>query len=746
MKSRPTTRSLFSSQHDSDDESEHEQQSSTGFTEISSQLVRDALSEIKFRELSGREQQMHVELEPPAPILDSVFFHDGIQFSVTQKDFSPAQRDEFFDNSSSSSASSSSSSASSSSSSAPSSAFMRPPSNITGAQLPPVGEWRYTIPTSTSSAAADPNVATAAAAEPQATRRAAAVIGVVHEAIPAVAATGPVPGPVPPLEVPVPMFGATALGTDFVPEYLQLDLPSAVLAARFLARASIQDLTVGLVVLILGFTAGFVSVATVSAPIAAYLVVNKLPDGSTDAVLAYSASPAAVNNYPKLITFMPSVAVDQSTVVILNEAGVRSRCLPTLLDAAKLYQVALVGAPLGASLPPPVPATSMLYDTPESQLKREAREDKLIAVNVCLRGNITAVNSFVGPARDLSHDTVLARIYPKLSVAQRACPWARPDCLPLFLQFLFSPSYLVLKGQGINLTAQHLLPNPKSDIPVQIESVTQIEQCVQGMCSGYTTIYCQPGSPLHNEDPLFFYNIAVPMLEQLRSTAHQSEYLAAIPINCVVQAFNECLAALGLFMRTPSNAALPFAVFQAGAIATLDLKPKETVMGAHASIHCQELFVIPQFSRFDGKATTAPVALITSLPPQSRKRSLPQSGPPSFRQRTSMNGSVPRANPVRPAPPVARLPHLGGNNPAPRAGPQPAGGAPQYICVSDFVSKIDSVRYPLGCTTPNCPRRHVPLPALGQFAAADKAELLQSLSRMKGTRVAPMIALIQGRN
>ena len=132
---------------------------------------------------------------------------------------------------------------------------------------------------------------------------------------------------------------------------------------------------------------------------------------------------------------------------------------------------------------------------------------------------------------------------------------------------------------------------------------------------------------------------------------------------------------------------------------------------------------------------------------RTRKRSLPQSGPPPFRQRTSLVSAAPRANPGRPAPPiVARVPYLGGNNPAPRAGPPLAGGAPQYICVSDFVSKIDGVRYPLGCTTPNCPRRHVPLPALGQFAAADKAELLQSLSRMKGTRVAPMIALIQGRN
>jgi hypothetical protein len=217
--------------------------------------------------------------------------------------------------------------------------------------------------------------------------------------------------------------------------------------------------------------------------------------------------------------------MDQSTVVILDEAGVRARYLPALVDAAKLYQVVLVGAAIGAPLSATASPASMLYDTPESQLKREAREEKLAAVTVCLRGDLQAINAFVGPARDLGHDSVLARIYPMLPVAQCACLWARPECLPLFIQFLFSPSYLVLKGQGINLTAQHLLPTSKSDSAVQIETVSQIEQCA---------LYCQPGSPRHKLDPLFFYNITVPFLEQLRSTSQQSEYLGALLINCVV--------------------------------------------------------------------------------------------------------------------------------------------------------------------------------------------------------------------
>ena len=54
---------------------------------------------------------------------------------------------------------------------------------------------------------------------------------------------GLVPGalsePLVPLADPEPVFGAITLGTDFVPEYLPLVLPSPVLAARFLARVSI---------------------------------------------------------------------------------------------------------------------------------------------------------------------------------------------------------------------------------------------------------------------------------------------------------------------------------------------------------------------------------------------------------------------------------------------------------------------------------------------------------------------------
>ena len=108
--------------------------------------------------------------------------------------------------------------------------------------------------------------------------------------------------------------------------------------------------------------------------------MNKSPDWLTDTVLAYPSNTAGLHNYPRLITFMPAIAMDQSTVVILNEAGVRARYLLALADAAKLYQVALVGAAINNPHSATVSPASMLYDTPEPQLKKEAREEKLAAV------------------------------------------------------------------------------------------------------------------------------------------------------------------------------------------------------------------------------------------------------------------------------------------------------------------------------------------------------------------------------
>ena len=247
-------------------------------------------------------------MDPPVEIEDSSFFHDGIQFSVSARDFLPTQMDEVELPASSSS-----------SSVASTSITMHPPNSF---PEPSIEEWRFTIPLAPTVPPAQVATESASNAVPPrvvpVVTRAPVVASAPVAAPPLTLIPGLVPGallePLFPLADPEPVFGAITLGTDFVLEYSPLVLPSPVLAARFLARVSIQDQSIGLAVLVLGFAAGIVSAATLKAPVAAYLVVNKSPDGSTDAVLAYPSNTAGLHNFPKLLTFMPTTTMDQSTV------------------------------------------------------------------------------------------------------------------------------------------------------------------------------------------------------------------------------------------------------------------------------------------------------------------------------------------------------------------------------------------------------------------------------------------------
>ena len=92
-KPKPTTRSLFA-QLELDEESETEFQHSE-FDFPSTHAVQNVIQEVlRFSELSSKEQLAHIEMDPPAEIEDSSFFHDGIQYSVSARDFSPTRRDE----------------------------------------------------------------------------------------------------------------------------------------------------------------------------------------------------------------------------------------------------------------------------------------------------------------------------------------------------------------------------------------------------------------------------------------------------------------------------------------------------------------------------------------------------------------------------------------------------------------------------------------------------------------------------
>ncbi len=342
----------------------------------------------------------------------------------------------------------------------------------------------------------------------------------------------------------------------------------------------------------------------------------------------------------------------------------------------------------------------------------------------------------------------MAAIYGRLSVVQRACPWAQPDNLPIFLQLLFGETYLVVKKSGINLVCQHLMANPKPIIPFQFNHVHQLEQCRQDLCDGLTAVFCYKGSPLHKLNPQVFYKAFTDLSNKLRNTTRQNEYLVGIPINCVVQAFNAVLEDLGRYVRTKTSATIPFEEFEAGMAAALDIKPQQVVMGAYNGVSAPDLFIQKQVATFDGSALTGFSGGFTVVSRQGVRSSGPvpprfaqqHQQPPRKFQRTGPHVSAVGSNGALAVP--ARPPTL---HPAHAVSPATTAFVtpktpPVYICVSDFETKLDATPFPGGRTTSACRRRHIQLPPPGQFAAADKAELLPSIGHMKGTRVTAMAA------
>ena len=126
--------------------------------------------------------------------------------------------------------------------------------------------------------------------------------------------------------------------------------------------------------------------------------------------------------HPKFLTFLPSVDGARRSVVLLSETAIRSRGYPSVLtEVAATYQVTLSGPSSRLQLPAAAVPGPLVYRSMKSLRKEKTLMEKLNALFVLFRGDAGAIAAFVGPSRDIGHDSVLAAIYGRLSVVQRAC-------------------------------------------------------------------------------------------------------------------------------------------------------------------------------------------------------------------------------------------------------------------------------------------------------------------------------------
>ena len=443
------------------------------------------------------------------------------------------------------------------------------------------GEWRYTLPP-------NPVVSTPRASGPL--PDVPPPVGIA----PALVAANP---PVVPADFD--LFPGPTNGTTIVPAYLELVFPSSApnLQSRCFARQWYEQLAVGQCICVMGFHSEEVSWANTVGPVVIYLVVHKLQDGSVDATRAYVENAALAASHPQWITFLPEVEEAtnlQNSVIILNQSTINMRAFPASLGTVAVeHQVKLLG-PVTRALITRIPAVSqesfpsqagsMLYDTTDSHLKRETREEKLVPFFVAMRGDASAVAAFVGSARDLAQESVLSKVHQNLSVAQAQLPCFRPEVLPIVLQCQFGPTYQTVNKRGINITAQHFMPPYKPNNAFQFGSVTQMVDCIQNFNESLSRLFVFPGSALHTFDPLFMYGVTLTAVNQLRSTTNQDEYLPSVPVNCVVQRLNQAFADFGKFMRVRENAFIPIEDFRSELTKIFDLHPGDCVRGAHTAV------------------------------------------------------------------------------------------------------------------------------------------------------------------
>ena len=212
--------------------------------------------------------------------------------------------------------------------------------------------------------------------------------------------------------------------------YGAIEFASSIsLMGHAFTHVAYEDLAVGKVVN--SFNTGCfgtthpMSLESLRKPTAQYIIFHKSDDGSSDAVCGYASCHTVALLHPKFLTFFPSSDGARRSVVLLSETAIRTHGYPSILaEVATLYQVTLAGPSFRLQLTAAAVPGPLVNRSIESQRKEETLMEKLNALFVFFRGDAGVVAAFVGPSRDIGHDSVLAAIYGRLSVVQRACPWA----------------------------------------------------------------------------------------------------------------------------------------------------------------------------------------------------------------------------------------------------------------------------------------------------------------------------------
>eukprot|EP01036_Dinobryon_divergens_P037005 gene37005-48291_t len=129
-----------------------------------------------------------------------------------------------------------------------------------------------------------------------------------------------------------------------IPNYESDRLLHSSFGGRLFTCIPLDQLAVGMTVLVFGFSSPDAPADSVAGLVAGYVVVNRLPDGSCDAVRAYIVDGTMAVVHPRVLTFFP--CSELKSVPILSDSAISTHSFPASIAMfARAQNVKMIGVP-----------------------------------------------------------------------------------------------------------------------------------------------------------------------------------------------------------------------------------------------------------------------------------------------------------------------------------------------------------------------------------------------------------------
>lgn len=515
------------------------------------------------------------------------------------------------------------------------------------------------------------------------------------------------------------LFGEGVDASQLFHSYAELEFPSDEPKSKFYERVVVADLCRGMILVPLRFavppigsSAGTtVSFSNLLSPQSFYVVTAVHSDRSSDLVLLCSS----LVSVEESAAFGPHL--DNKTVLVLSASAIDSNRIPEVGRAAlsKLHIVPIAPSSSIRSASGLKSLSSSVTGTTVGEVSRgaEVREAQAAPFKRAIHNDMGLFRTLTGPLMDISSGIFLSNIRNNnVKAGLFKLPIMNADHYLFFLQFRWTAEpYLASAASTKKLDSCHLsllMPLTASGNFHVFSSWLDITTAIRNLRDLCICVF--------NENPKVapFYSIIFSNIFMALEDTTPKDSLHDLPTSFLVWKVSSLFVEWSRLFSDARYMNVSFEVFKA-----LNLEVLEVDAGAWQEENgrfCkrytpQQLSVSDASGKGNGSGSAN-----TAAEGSKKKRKSPS-------KVSSDNNAASKKS-----------------RPADVKGKSPSG---KYICLNDFLSKQDSVRFTKCKKGDQCNLKHIPKPAAGAFSDSDKAELITTCTKTRGKDAPELIRFIQ---